>query len=1121
MKEFFYIAFFLTFTSKLFTQENSISFEHINIEHGLSQNSIYSIIQDKKGFLWFGTHLGLCRYNGYDFDIYRRIAADINSLSSNSIQIHYEDNQGISWIGTNYGLNKFIPDQEKFIHFLYKKEDPNSLSDNNVTAIVEDKSGNLWIGTSFGLNKFDKKKNIFYRYHNDQTNPNSISSNVITSLCPDKNGDLWIGTKGGGLNKLILSHFTDQIKNNPDYGSQEIFVHFRNNPKNPKSINSDDIKTIYEDRSGNIWVGTQNNGLIKMSFPTYTNQTSVKSSNPDKNVSIKFYKANPKDKNSLSSNEINVIYEDSRGNLWIGTNGGGLNIFKQEKFIRIQNDLLNPYSLSSNYILSILEDKSRNVWIGTYSGGLNKYNKEKNKFKLYRANPLIPKGLSSNLISTIYEDKDGEFWIGTKEELNKFDREAGKFTYFNYNPNDPGSISDGRVRSICEDKFGRLWFGTQAGGLNILDKKSGKFKRILDYPHNAKDKKDFRYNPIRTILPDRTGNLWIGTYRGLMRYNLYSGEFIEFLNDPQDSLSINDSRIWALYEDRNSNLWIGTREGLNRYNQVTGKFIRYKFNYPNSNSYGDYLVLSICEDVDGIIWIGTLGSGLCNLHPNLNEKQTGNDNNPNNHLITRIPFSGDFYNNAVYGILKDKTGHLWFSTNNGLWKIDPKTHYTRRYDIFDGLQDNEFNSGAYFKTKDGEMFFGGNNGFNSFYPDSLKDNTNIPTIVITAFRKLDKVVKLEDNISNIKETELSYNENFFSFEFAALDYTSPIKNQYSYKLEGFDKDWISCGIRRYTSYTNLDGGEYTFRVRGSNNDGIWNMEGTAVKIKIYPPFWNSWWFRVIGLIATISIILLVPLIRVRNLRKQAKKLESIVNERTRDLKITNEKLIEANNLKTEFLNIAVHDLKNPLSVIATFSNMLKEDPDNKSTVLEIIDSISQNAGQMLNIVNNLLTTSRFEGEVIINKNPVNINEIVNFVVKKNQPLAEKKSQKIILTLGEACLIYADESLLMEAIENLINNAIKYSPRSKSIQVGTKKFDSSIRLEVKDEGPGLSENDMKNIFGKFQKLSPRPTGDELSTGLGLSIVKKIIELHDGKVWVETEPGKGSKFIIELAEYVEQI
>lgn len=825
-----------------------LTFEQISIEHGLSQSIVYCILQDQKGFLWFGTEDGLNKYDGYNFTILRHDPHQPNSLSYNEIRALYEDSSGALWIGTFFGgLNKYDPAMQRFTNYRNIPGDSQSLSHNNVRAIYEDTFGSLWIGTDDGLNKFDRTTGTFVRFQHAADNPNSLSDNVINAIYQDRAATLWVGTNGG-LNGAIL-HAN---------GDLPVFKPYRHDSSDRRSLSSDTVNAIYEDRAGALWIGTQN-GLSRL----------IHTAEAIASFSFIRYQYDPLNSNSLSHNDIRVLYEDENGTLWIGTNGGGLNLLDRERrtFTRFQNDPHDPASIGYNQVYAICEDRSGLIWLGTYGGGVSKVINRQKPFALYQPDPNNSNSLPQEIVWALYEDENGILWIGTHGGgLTRFDRTKNLFTHYQHDPRDPGSLSNNIVRLIYPVRGDPnvLWIGTHGGGLNRFDLKSGKFTRYL---HDPDDFTSISHNELRSIYQDLSGALWIGTNGGglnkavLSASEASSPKFIHYQHDPNNPASLSNDFVRAIYEDPQEAgrvLWIATQGGgLNRFDRATETFRHYRADANLPNSLNNDYILCLHADQTGILWLGTWGGGL-----NKFDREKG--------VLAYYTTREGLPNNEIYGMLEDEAGNFWISSNHGLSRFNPKTEIFKNYSVEDGLQSNEFNGGAFFKNKNGEMFFGGIHGFNAFYPQDIKDNPHVPAVVITGFSKFNKDVRLETSITATQQLKLSYKDYVFSFEFAALDFTVPMKNQYAYKMEGLDDEWIYTDAkRRFATFTTLPPGNYTFRVKGSNNDGLWNESGASLAIAIHPPIWRTEWFQILTALLLLGLIYFGFRQRVKHVRMKA------------------------------------------------------------------------------------------------------------------------------------------------------------------------------------------------------------------------------------------------------------
>jgi ligand-binding sensor domain-containing protein/tRNA A-37 threonylcarbamoyl transferase component Bud32 len=798
----------------LFAQKK-IDFEQLGIADGLSQNTVYAILQDSRGFLWFGTEDGLNRFDGYTFKVYKHNSDEPGSLSNNRVQAIYEDSSGALWIGTHGGgLNKFDRYNEIFTHFMHEPSNPNSLNNNSVWIICGEEPGILWVGTESGITRFDSKTGIFTRRFHGSLEIDGITKSPVRAMGLEGPGILWIGTLDDGLYKLTAGKT----------------IHYVNEPGNPNSLSNNRIEAIYIDPSGVPWIGTRD-GLNKFdgSSGTFINFNKKYSREFGQGSYIRF----------LAGLRLEVNGKESTL-LAVGTYGEGL-YFLNEKTGPIINSRSKPGSpagLSSNYIQYIYEDDSGIVWVGTDSG-LNKFDKKKQRFAHWAMEPDNPDSLCNNSIWAIYKDRSGILWIGTEGGLERLDRGNNKCTRFTFGGSSINLAND-RIMSILEDRNENLWIGTFINGLYCFDRKKKRFAHLQSNPSIPRS---FINDHINTIYEDRSGNIWVGSPAGLNRYDPRTEIFTCHENLPGKKGCLSHNYVNVIYEDHAGALWIGTKGGLNLYQPESGTFTHWKADPNDPKSLTNDNVSSIHEDRPGIFWIGTWGGGL-----NRFDRESGTFK----HYLEKDGLP----NEIIYSILSDEDGNLWLSTNKGIAKFDLEKETFKNYDVGDGLQSNEFNSGAYYKSEDGEMFFGGINGFNAFYPRKITDNPHIPPIVITDFQVFGEPVTigakslLKESVIETEEIRLPPGITVFSFDFTALDFSNPKKNKYAYKMEKFDKDWnYRDSSRRYVTYTNLNPGKYVFRVKGSNNDGAWNEQGRAIKIIIIPPISKTWWFRLLMAIA--------------------------------------------------------------------------------------------------------------------------------------------------------------------------------------------------------------------------------------------------------------------------------
>lgn len=831
----FALLFFALIPEPVLAQGNTLRFDQIGLEQGLSQSSVNAIIQDSKGFMWFGTQDGLNRYDGYSVKVYKHEPDNLNSISDNIIKCLLSDSQGDLWIGTaNGGVNRYVISEDKFYPCLHSSNDSNSISDNTITALFEDSDSNIWIGTNSGLNRFIRKKNTFFRYYFDSVNAPGLNGNSITAVCEDKEDNLWIGTYKG----LLKYNLKDNPLNDNSLKTGSGFLKIDNlNSDNTTPYGSipyaatsfsatpygNNVTSLYIDHSGSLWVGTFDQPLKRYNIKS---KTFILYPNTNKAVS--------------------TIYEDSKNNLWFGSINMSLRV------LNLRTNTISQIPFTKNDVINALyQDKTGILWIGTGFRGTFIYNLNQNRFKRYLDDPYNP-----NVVMSIVEDGDGGLWVGTYGNgLKYFNKKRDVVKTYRHNPNNPKSISSDKIFSLCITSDGILWIGTIGGGLNYYERSSGIFNKYIQ--HSPVDSKSLSNNDITALYEASNGNLLIGNVRGgIDILNRKTKTFSHYYPAEEAPNSIGGGKsVTMFYEDHKGAVWAGTLDGLKYLNRQSKSFVSYN---PDSHPGGkttDYKGITSLLFSDSLIWIGTARNGLLRFSPQNSSviAYTSNDGLPDN---------------VVLSVLPDSAGNLWLSTNNGISRFNIKDKKFKNYDVNDGLQAKEFNQGAYYKSRSGEMFFGGVNGFNSFYPDEIKDNRNIPPVYITSFKVFDKQLKLPEAMTSTGNISLSYSQNFFSFEFVALNYTAPEKNQYAYFLKGFDKGWhIVSSKQRYASYTNLDPGEYMLRVKASNDDGIWNEEGAAVTLLIAPPFWMTLWFRILVVIILVAAVVAVYKYRVKQIVK--------------------------------------------------------------------------------------------------------------------------------------------------------------------------------------------------------------------------------------------------------------
>jgi PAS domain S-box-containing protein len=835
----------------------NLRFQRISLEQGLSQAVVTCSFQDRQGFMWFGTQEGLNRYDGYEFTVFVHQTSDPSSLASDLIKGIHEDRRGVLWVATDGGLERFDESRGAFTHFRHDPANPNSLSHDRVRVIVEGRDGELWLGTDGGgLDRFDPATGTFAHY---RAVAGGLSHDNIRGLSQDAQGRLWIATEGGGLNLF-----------DPDSGQ---FTTYRHDPADPASLSDDRVRTVYVDHEGIVWAGTYDGGLSRLDPAVGTFQR---------------FQHDSADPGSLAANGVWAVYQDHAGELWIGTDGG-LNRFlpANQSFERYVNDPADLLSLSHSRVTSIYQDSGGVFWIGTY-GGLNKWNPVTQYFAHYehRLNDLAE--LSNNYVTSFAEGLSGTVWVGTYGGgLNLLDREKGIFEHYRHDPDQPASLSDDRVMSLYVDPRGTLWVGTLSGGLNRFDEATGGFQH---FRHDAADATSLSGDGVTDILEAADGAFWVGTYGGgLNRFWPSRGQFDRYLPDPQVPGSLSSDRVIKLFQDRSGDLWVGTDGGgLNLFDPASGRFTPFRHDPDDPASLSSDVPWALYEDEAGSLWIATQGGGL--------NRWDAADRRVRRGRFHRITREQGLLSDIVYGIIPDGEGNLWLSTNRGLSEFDPRLGSFLHYDVSNGLQSNEFNYRAEMRARDGEVFFGGIQGFNSFHPDEIPRNEHTPPVVLTRVLKFNHPVDFGRPLAGLDELVLGYQDYVVAFEFAALDFAAPEKNKYLHKLEGFDQDWVDSSSQRRATYTNLKAGRYTFRVRAANNDGVWNEAGLALPVRaLAPPWLTRGAYSLYALLAGLAILAFVRS-QVRK-RRYAQELartnetltEEIARRRAKELDLEREK----------------------------------------------------------------------------------------------------------------------------------------------------------------------------------------------------------------------------------------
>ena len=1031
--------------------------------------------------MWIGTKDGLNRYNGYDFTVFRYDPFDTTSLSANHVTALYEDSRGFLWIGmVDGGFNRFDRETETFQRFTQITHNPDIDVFYGITAITEDVYGNVWIGTAgnglfkltYTLRENDPEWEVTHILHNPDV-PGSLSDNGVQDLHVDSNGDLWVGTRNR-LDKLLDEKYGEIFKQH---------IIYVKNPEAPVTHQDSSITAIHEGKNGILWLGTLS-GLVRFntidgSYTRYPHDYEI-------------YR--------YGWGRISEITEDEFGRLWLATPGVLMRFdVEREAYQYFRHDPLNPQSISFNGVSSIYLDRTGIVWFGTPGYGVNLLIPGAHRFQKMVRPADTTSRIAGFSVRSILEDDTGNVWVST-DVLYHWDRTTGELTSFETTSDRPDDFGNtGAWAMIQSRKNGDQYFATFQG----LFRREHRTGKVYQYKYDSTDPDGLPQKEVFGVYEDNKGSIWITTRNYLSKLeDVDAGRFQHF----QYTQTTADRLIRPqIYQETNGRFWLGTEDGLLLFDPSAGILNAYRNDTQDKFSLSNNSIRSICPDPDEpgtVLWLGTAGGGL-------NRFDIGRQQFRYYTIEDGLP------NNVVYGVLADENGYLWLSTNKGLSRFDRETETFKNYDINDGLQSNEFNTGAFFKSKSGEMFFGGINGLNYFHPASIIDNPHPPPIVITGLKILNRSVSHKDSITvlqkSISETgalSISYRDNILTFEFAALDFSAPHKNQYAYMLDGFHNDWVHAGTNRTATFTNLRPGTYTFRVRGSNNDGRWSEQEASLVLMIDPPAWQSWWAYVIYVI--LGFIALYGLRRYEMNRIRLK-------NQLRLEHVNRDKMTELDSLKSRFFANISHELRTPLTLILGPAEQLGDELDNER-LRHKSRLIQSNAQRLLRLINQLLDISRLEsGNMKLRTGLYDIVPFVRGITMSFSAYAERKRITLNFTSSEERIaLYFDRDKAEKIFINVISNAIKFSPTGGAVTVDVSidenKSGSSVRVSVIDTGIGIPSDQIEHVFDRFYQVGGPGSHEQEGTGIGLALVKELVELHRGSVSVTSEIGKGSVFTV---------
>ena len=818
----------------------TLRFEHLSVEQGLAQESVLAAVQDSDGFMWFGTQAGLSRFDGYRVITYRNNVADQRSLANNWVKVLYVDRSGRMWVGTDGGLDRYDPASQSFIHYVPAEKARRGNGNRHVRAIADDGRGGLWIGTGDGLQHFDIASGKFDVWHHAEADPASLTDDQVTALAVDAGGRVWVGTNAG-LDSMAP-------------GARS-FEHHRAPHPDPRF---NVVQALLVDASQRLWIASLA-GLETWKMDAAAAPGPRRVMGPAQ---------------GMAPGHMTVLYQDVDGNLWAGSHVNGLYVWNEatRRFVNYRRTSGDNHSLADNQISALYRDRIGTFWVGTWYAGVSRVDLNSGGFSRIVRQPDSPAPLSDNKVRAILEDGPGKLWLGTNEGLNHFDVETGVARVYRNEASNPGSLAGTAASALARSADGALWIGSTAG-VTRFDTRTGRFERI------SFAGADPDANNIRGLLTDRAGMLWVASRGGLHALDPLTRQVRTYRHNPADSTSLADNVARPILEDRRGRLWIGTFDGLDMLDRASGKFTHFRHDPADPGSLSHDEVHYLLEDAKGVLWVGTAGG--------LNRMEAGPGDKPRfRRYLVRDGLSDD----GVAAMLEDADGKLWVSTNTGISRLDPLTNRWRNYSAIDGTIEGAYFDGSALRAADGVLYFGGFNGATAFRPRAIVDNLIAPRAVITGFDIFNRPAQLshpglfKGPIESSSEVTLAAADSVFSLEFVALHYAAPQRNLFAYQLQGFDEQWVSTdAARHFATYTNLDPGTYTFRVKAANKDGVWSASGASLVIHILPPWWKSWWFRSAALALVLGSAAGVYRARVSGLRRQKALLERQVGSRTLEI----------------------------------------------------------------------------------------------------------------------------------------------------------------------------------------------------------------------------------------------